>query len=46
VCIAVDVDGEVRSFRAAMIGDRNEVRQRSAQAALNLVRRMLAGTAA
>ncbi len=45
VCIAVDVDGEVRSFRSAMVGDRHEVRQRSAQAALNLVRRMLAGTA-
>ena len=45
VCVAVDVDGTVKSFRASMVGDRHEVRQRSAQAALNLVRRMLAGTA-
>lgn len=45
VCVAVDLVGAVRSFRASLIGDRHEVRQRSAQAALNLVRRMLAGTA-
>ena len=45
VCVAVDVDGTVKSFRGSMVGDRHEVRQRSAQAALNLVRRMLAGTA-
>ncbi|MHB1312686.1 MAG: competence/damage-inducible protein A [Gemmatimonadaceae bacterium] len=45
VCVAVDVAGTVKSFRASMVGDRHEVRQRSAQAALNLVRRMLAGTA-
>lgn len=44
VCIAVDLEGAVRSFRASMVGDRHEIRQRSAQAALNLVRRMLAGT--
>lgn len=42
VCIAADVGGEVRSARTTMVGDRHEVRQRSAQAALNLVRRMLA----
>jgi nicotinamide-nucleotide amidase len=41
VCIAADVGGAVRSFRASMVGDRHEIRQRSAQAALNLVRRML-----
>ncbi len=45
VCIAADVEGTVKSFRVSMVGDRHEVRQRSAQAALNLVRRMLAGTA-
>jgi nicotinamide-nucleotide amidase len=45
VCIAVDVDGRVKSLRASMVGDRHEIRQRSAQAALNLVRRMLAGVA-
>ncbi len=45
VCIAADVEGEVQSFRAMMIGDRAEVRQRSAQSALSLVRRMLTGTA-
>jgi nicotinamide-nucleotide amidase len=44
VCIAVDLEGVVKSFRSSMVGDRHEVRQRSAQAALNLVRRMLAGT--
>ncbi len=42
VCFAADVDGTVRSVRASLVGDRHEVRQRSAQAALNLVRRMLA----
>jgi len=45
VCIAADVDGAVKSFRVSMVGDRHEVRLRSAQSALNLVRRMLAGTA-
>ena len=45
VCIAADVDGIVQSFRAILIGDRHEVRQRSAQSALSLVRRMLLGTA-
>ncbi|MBW7933060.1 MAG: competence/damage-inducible protein A [Gemmatimonadaceae bacterium] len=45
VCIAADVAGTVQSFRAMMIGDRSEVRQRSAQSALSLVRRVLLGTA-
>ncbi|MDP1891885.1 MAG: competence/damage-inducible protein A [Gemmatimonadaceae bacterium] len=45
VCIAADVDGTVKSVCAIMIGDRHEVRQRSAQSALSLVRRMLLGTA-
>ena len=40
-CCAVDVRGVVRSFRTASVGDRHEVRQRSAQAALNLVRKAL-----
>jgi nicotinamide-nucleotide amidase len=41
VCLAVDLRGEVRSVRTTTIGDRHEMRQRSAQAALNLVRRAL-----
>lgn len=45
VCIAADVDGTVQSFRAILIGDRHEVRQRSTQSALSFVRRMLLGTA-
>ncbi|MBI2407796.1 MAG: competence/damage-inducible protein A [Gemmatimonadetes bacterium] len=45
VCIAVDGAGPAKSFRARMIGDRREVRERSAQSALSLVRRALLGTA-
>ncbi len=41
VCIAVAVGDAVRSVKAQMIGDRDEIRRRSAQAALNLVRRAL-----
>jgi PncC family amidohydrolase/TonB family protein len=41
VCIAAAVGDDVRSVRTTMVGDRHEVRQRSAQAALNLLRRML-----
>jgi nicotinamide-nucleotide amidase len=41
VCVAVDVRGAVRSARTTTVGDRGENRQRSAQAALNLVRRAL-----
>ncbi len=40
-CVAVDVRGTLRSVRTSGVGDRHEVRQRSAQAALNLVRRAL-----
>jgi nicotinamide-nucleotide amidase len=43
VCLAVDLRGTLHSARTTMVGDRHEVRQRSAQAALNLVRRALAG---
>lgn len=41
VCIAAAVGDELRSVRTTMVGDRHEVRQRSAQAALNLLRRMM-----
>lgn len=40
-CVAVDVRGALRSVRTSSVGDRHEVRQRSAQAALNLIRRAL-----
>lgn len=40
-CVAVDVRGVVHSVRTSSVGDRHEVRQRSAQAALNLVRKAL-----
>lgn len=43
-CCAVDVQGAVRSFRTSSVGDRHEVRQRSAQAALNLIRKVLEGS--
>jgi nicotinamide-nucleotide amidase len=42
VCIAVAAAGGVKSTKVQMIGDRDEIRRRSAQAALNLVRRTLA----
>jgi nicotinamide-nucleotide amidase len=44
VCIAVAAAGAVRSVKVQMIGDRDEIRRRSAQAALNLVRRTLTET--
>ena len=44
VCIAVAAGGEISSARVQMIGDRDEIRRRSAQAALNLVRRVLTET--
>lgn len=43
VWIAADVRGDARAALLHSWGDREEVRQRAAQAALNLVRRMLAG---
>src|ERR1019366_592513 len=44
VCLAVSASGAVRSTKVQMIGDRDEIRRRSAQAALNLVRRALSET--
>lgn len=44
VCMAVAVGGALRSTRVQMLGDRDEIRRRSAQAALNLVRRILTET--
>ena len=46
VCIAVDADGAIASSSAQLVGDRDEVRRRATQAALMMVRRMLAGTSA
>jgi nicotinamide-nucleotide amidase len=42
VWIALDFGGEVDARRYQLIGDREEVRQRAAQAALELLRRRLA----
>jgi nicotinamide-nucleotide amidase len=41
VWTAVDVEGETRAFHALYWGDRGEIRQRAAQGALDLIRRML-----
>ena len=41
VCVAVDVAGTVQSRRTITIGDRSEIRQRSAQLALALLRQAL-----
>jgi nicotinamide-nucleotide amidase len=43
VCCGVDIRGEVVAHRRQMVGDREEVRQRSTQWALDLVRRGLTG---
>ena len=43
VWMAVDVRGEVRTHGSRFIGDRSEIRFRATQAALDLVRRMVAG---
>ena len=42
VCIAVDVGGTVRTHGSRFLGDRTEIRFRSTQAALDIVRRMVA----
>ena len=44
VCIAVSTGGAIRSTKVQMIGDRDEIRRRSAQAALNMLRRALSET--
>ena len=41
-CVAVDLRGQLGSVRTSGVGDRHEIRQRAAQAALNLVRRAIA----
>ncbi len=41
VWIAVDVRGEVRAHRGVYIGDRQEIRFRASQAALDMIRRRL-----
>ena len=43
VWIASDIGGEVEARRLRLIGDRAEVRQRAAQAALEMVRRRVSG---
>ena len=42
VWIAVDLDGRLEARLLKLIGDRDEIRRRAAQAALDLTRRMLA----
>jgi nicotinamide-nucleotide amidase len=41
VWIALDVEGQIESRRYVMVGDRAEVRHRSAQAAMEMLRRRL-----
>ena len=41
VWIAVDVDGERRTLHSVFWGNRDEVRYRAAQAALDMIRRVL-----
>lgn len=43
VWIAIDMDGAVRTHRSVFIGDREEIRQRATQMALELIRRGLNG---
>lgn len=45
VWIAADVEGDVAARRLSLIGDREEIRQRAAQAALDLTRRVMNGDA-
>ena len=44
VWFAARCDGRARAVRRVMPGDRHEIRERAAQAALDLLRRMLAGS--
>ncbi len=41
VCLGLFVQGRLSSTRGVMVGDRDEIRRRAAQAALNLVRKAL-----
>lgn len=41
VCFGLDVNGHVTSVRSSVVGDRTEIRQRAAQAALNAIRRFV-----
>ena len=41
VCFGLFMQGRISSTRAVMVGDRDEIRRRAAQAALNLLRRAL-----
>jgi nicotinamide-nucleotide amidase len=41
VCVAIDGDGITSAKTLRLIGDREEIRQRSAQSALDLLRRAL-----
>ncbi|CAA9338239.1 MAG: hypothetical protein AVDCRST_MAG40-2271, partial [uncultured Gemmatimonadaceae bacterium] len=43
VWVAVDVNGAITARRPVMVGDRDEIRQRAAQAALETIRRALSG---
>ena len=43
VWLAVDINGERRTLHSVFWGNREEVRYRAAQAALDVIRRMLAG---
>ncbi|HEY5060436.1 MAG TPA: nicotinamide-nucleotide amidohydrolase family protein, partial [Gemmatimonadaceae bacterium] len=45
VWIAVDVNGDAQSRLLRLWGDRDEIRQRSAQWSLDLVRRRISGSA-
>ena len=45
VWVAVDVNGTVSASRLSLIGDRAEIRERAAQAALDLARRAMNGNA-
>ena len=45
VWIAIDVNDKVTAYGGRFIGDRQEIRFRSTQAALNMIRRELLGAA-
>jgi nicotinamide-nucleotide amidase len=41
VWLALDVEGAVRAARTIFVGDRDEIRRRAAQAALDMLRRAI-----